>query len=155
AALLGGAARAVALDDEQFGSRRIALLAVRQLAGKGGYVERALLAREFAGLARGLARGRRLDDFADEDLRLRRMLRQPVLQRLVDDVLDHRTHLGGDELVLGLRGEFRIRHLAGEDGGEAFAAIVAGQRDPLLLHHAALFRIAGDLAGERAAKARE
>src|ERR1700751_5171884 len=79
AALLGGAARAVAFDDEQFGSRRIALLAVGQLAGKGGHVERALLAREFARFARGLARSRRLDDLADDDPRLRRMLLQPIL----------------------------------------------------------------------------
>ena len=27
------------------------------------------------------------------------------------DAFDHRPHLGGDELVLGLRGEFRIRRL--------------------------------------------
>src|SRR6201987_5224701 len=155
AALLGGAARAVAFDDEQFGSRRIALLAIGQLAGKGGNDERGLLAREFASLARSLASGRRLDDLADDNLRLRWMLLQPVLQRLVDDVLDHRAHLGGDELVFGLRGEFWVRHLAGKDGGEAFAAIIAGQRDPLLLHHAALLRIAGDLPGKRAAEAGE
>ena len=83
------------------------------------------------------------------------MLLEPVLQRLVEQVLDHRAHLGGDQLVLGLRGEFRIRHLAGEHRGEALAAIVAGERDLLLLRAAALLGIAGDLAGERAAEAGE
>ena len=30
---------------------------------------------------------------------------------VVDDAFDHRAHFGGDQLVLGLRGEFRVRHL--------------------------------------------
>ena len=42
AAALGRAAGAVALDDEDFGFRRVALLAVGQLAGQRGDVERAL-----------------------------------------------------------------------------------------------------------------
>src|SRR5262249_8199481 len=54
AALLGGAARAIALDDEQFGLGRIALLAIGELAGQGGDVERTLPARELPRLARGL-----------------------------------------------------------------------------------------------------
>ena len=61
------------------------------------------------------------------------MLLEPVLQSLVDDVLDHRPHFRGDQLVLGLRGEFRIRHLDRQHRGQAFAAIVAGQRDLFLL----------------------
>ena len=42
-----------------------------------------------------------------------------------------------------------------EHGGQAFAAIVAGERDLLLLRDAALFGIAGDLARQRAAEAGE
>ncbi len=155
AALLGRAAGAVALDDEQFGFRGVALLAIGELAGEGRHIERALSARELARLARGLARRRRLDHLADDDPGLRRMLLEPILQRLVDDRLDHRADLGGDELVLGLRGEFRVRHLAREDRREPFAAIIAGERNPLLLRHAALLGIAGDLARERAAEAGE
>src|SRR5258708_6490134 len=155
AALLGRAAGAVALDDEQFGFRGVALLAIGELAGEGRHIERALSARELARLARGLARRRRLDHLADDDPGLRRMLLEPILQRLVDDRLDHRADLGGDELVLGLRGEFRVRHLARGARREPFAAIVAGERNPLLLRHAALLGIAGDLARERAAEAGE
>src|SRR6185295_9462805 len=61
AALLGGAAGRVALDDEQLGFGRIALLAVGELAGQRIHVERALAPREIARLARGLAGGRSLD----------------------------------------------------------------------------------------------
>ena len=48
-------------------------------------------------------------------------------------VLDDRPHLGGDELVLRLRGEFRIRHLDRDDRRQPLAAIVADERDLLPL----------------------
>ena len=152
AALFGAAAGGVALDDEELRLRRVALLAICKLPRQRGDAQRAL-ARHLARLARGLACRRGLDDLVDDDLGFRGMLLEPILQRLVEQVLHHRAHLGGDELVLGLRGEFRIRHLAGQDRGEALAAIVAGERDLLLLRAAALLGIAGDLAGQRAAKA--
>ena len=79
------------------------------------------------------------------------VLLEPGLQRLVEHRFDHRAHLGGDQLVLGLRREFRVGHLAGQHRGEAFAAVVAGQRDLLLLP-GALLGIAGDLAGQRPAE---
>ena len=60
AALLGGAAGGVALDDEEFGLGRIALLAIGKLAGQVGDIERALAARQFARLARRFARARPL-----------------------------------------------------------------------------------------------
>ena len=107
AALLGAAAGAVALDDEQFGFGRIALLAIGELAGQRGDAERAF-ARHFARLARGFARRRRLDHLADDDLGFARMLLEPGLEHVVDDALDRRAHFGGDQLVLGLRREFRI-----------------------------------------------
>src|SRR6202011_5709412 len=56
AALLGRAAGAVALNDEQFAVRRVALLAVGQLARQVGEVERALAPGQVARLARRLAR---------------------------------------------------------------------------------------------------
>ena len=56
AALLGGAACRVALDDEDLGARGVALLAVGELARQAGAVERALAAGELARLAGGLAR---------------------------------------------------------------------------------------------------
>jgi hypothetical protein len=68
AALLGRAAGRIALDDEEFGLGGVALLAIGQLAGQRGDVERALAPRQFARLARGLAGGGGLDDLADDDL---------------------------------------------------------------------------------------
>ena len=99
----------VALDDEQFGLGRIALLAVGELAGQRVDVERALAPRQLARLARGFARGGGLDHLADDVLGFGRMLLEPGGEPVVDDALDHRAHLGGDQLVLGLRRELRVR----------------------------------------------
>ena len=55
AALLGRAAGRIALDQEEFGQRRVPLLAVGELAGQVGDIERALAAGEFARLAGGFA----------------------------------------------------------------------------------------------------
>ena len=115
AALLGRAAGRIALDDEELGLGRIALLAVGELAGQRGHVEGALAAGQLARLARRLARRGGLDDLADDDLRFRRMLLEPGAEGVVDEALDHRPNLGGDQLVLGLRGEFRVGHLDRED----------------------------------------
>ena len=83
------------------------------------------------------------------------MLLEPGLEHVVDDALDHRAHLGGHQLVLGLRRKFRIRHFDREHGGQALAAVVAGERDLFLARDAAGFGIAGDLARQRAAEAGE
>ena len=119
-------------------------------AGQRGNAERAL-AGQFARLAGGFARRGSLDHLADDDFGLGRVLLEPRRQRLVEDVLDHGAHFGGNQLVLGLRREFRIRHFHREHGGEAFAAIVAGQRD--LFFFRVGFGVAVDLAGQRAAEA--
>src|SRR5262249_19405563 len=155
AALLGRAAGGIPLDDEELGFRRIALLAVSELAGQRGDVERAFAARELARLARRLARGRGLDHLADDRLGLRGMLLEPGLESFVDHALDYGPHLGGHELVLGLRGELRVRDLHGEHRGQTLAAVVARERDFVALGDPAYLRIAGDLAGERAAETGE
>ena len=64
AALLGRAAGRVALDDEEFGLGRVLLLAVGELAGQRGDVERGLAAHQVARLARRFAGGGGLDDLA-------------------------------------------------------------------------------------------
>src|SRR5260370_1395046 len=74
AALLGGAAGRVALDDEDLGLGRVALLAVGELARQACDVERALAARQLARFPRRLPRLRRLDHLAADDARLLRML---------------------------------------------------------------------------------
>ena len=153
AALLGGAAGRIALDEEDLGLGRVALLAVGELAGQAGDVERALAPGQLAGLARRLARLRRLDHLADDDARLLRMLLEPLRQQLADEALDDGPHFRGHELVLGLRGEFRVGAFDAQNAGQALAAVVAGQVDLLPLHQPRAFRVADDLAGERAAQA--
>ena len=155
AALLGRAAGRIALDDEEFGLGRIALLAIGELAGQVGDVERALAPRQLARLARRLARQRRLDHLGDDGLGVGGMLLQPLAQQLVDDVLDRRPHLRGDQLVLGLRGEFRVGNLHREHAGQPLAAVVAGEIDLLALGEAGAFGIAGDLPRQRGAEAGE
>src|SRR5690606_11502445 len=104
---LGGAAGRVTLDDEQFGLRRVLLLAIGQLARQRTHGERAF-AGDVARLARRLARRCRLDDLVDHDLAFARVLFQPGAERLVDEAFDHRADFRGNQLVLGLRGKFRI-----------------------------------------------
>ncbi len=66
APLLGGAAGAVALDDEDLAFRRVALLAVGQLAGQGGDIQHALAPGQFARLAGRLARRGRVHHLLDD-----------------------------------------------------------------------------------------
>jgi len=54
--LLSRAARAISLDDENLRQRRIALLAIRELSGQGGYIKGGFAPRQIAGLARGFRR---------------------------------------------------------------------------------------------------
>src|SRR5439155_1363616 len=99
ASLLGGAASRIALNDEELGLGRILLLAIGQFPRKRRDAER-VLADDFARFSRGLARRGGLDHLADDNLGLGRMLLEPGLERIIDDALDHRPDLGGDELVL-------------------------------------------------------
>ena len=133
----------------------IALLAIGELAGKRRDIERALAPRELARLARGFARGCGFDHLRDDRPCFRGMLLEPGAQLLVHQVLDHRPHFGGDELVLGLGGELRVRHLDGEHAGQRLARVIARQLHLLLLGDAAVIGIVVDDAGERAAEARQ
>src|SRR5207302_3700195 len=95
AALLGRAAGGIALDEIELAQRRIALLAVGELAGKPDAVEHALAARELARLARGLARPRRFHDLDADDARVGRLFHEEVGELLSDDLLHYRLHFGG------------------------------------------------------------
>src|SRR5690606_35051830 len=94
AALLGAAAGRVALDDEQFRQRRVLLLAVGELAGQAGDVERALAPGQVAGLARGLAGAGGVDDLAGDGTGLVGVFLQDLLQTCADRALNYRSHLG-------------------------------------------------------------
>ena len=135
AALLGGAAGGITLDDEQFGLRRIAFLTVREFAGQRGDVERALAAGEIARLARGFARGCGFHHLADDGLGFAGMFLKP---RTGECCVQHGFSTTGrtsEDTSLSLvcdenfgSGTFHRKH-----SGEAFAAVVAGQRDLFLL----------------------
>ena len=133
AALLGGAACGVALDDEDLAEAGVFLLAVGELAGQARYVQHALAAGHLAGLARGFAGAGRLDDLGDDDLGFRRLLQQELLELLRHQRFHHALHFRRDQLVLGLAGELGVRQLHRDDGGEALAGVVAGHGDLLFL----------------------
>src|SRR6185436_4969530 len=66
APLLGAAARAVSLDDEELREGGVFLLAVRELSGERRRVERSLAPDELPRLARGLASPRRFHDLLED-----------------------------------------------------------------------------------------
>ena len=128
AALLGRAAGRLALDDVDLALRRIALLAVGELAGQRHVVERALAAHEVARLARRFARERRVDRLRDDPLGDGRVLLEERAQPVVDDALDDALDLGVAELGLRLAFELRLRNLHRDDRRHAFADVVAASR---------------------------
>ncbi len=66
AALCRGAACRFAFDEEQFTARRIALLAVAQLARQAAGIERALAPSQIAGFSGRFTRARGVDRLADD-----------------------------------------------------------------------------------------
>ena len=153
AALLGGAAGGVALDDEDLGERGIAHGAVGELAGQRGVLERRLAAREVAGLAGGVTRAGGVDRLADRLARLGRVLLEELGEPLVDRGLDEALDGRVAELGLGLALELRVGDLHRDDRGEALAHVLALEVRILLLQLADLARVRVDGAGQRRAEA--
>ncbi|SVK46639.1 Uncharacterised protein [Acinetobacter baumannii] len=149
APLLGRAARGVPFHQVQFGQRRIAFLAVRQLARQAGQIQRAFAAGHLTRFTRRFARARRVDDFANHDFRVARILHQVIHQLLVHQRFNRGFHLGRDQLVLGLRRELRIRHLHRHHGDQAFTRVIAGGADFGLLAVAFLLHVAVQRTGHR------
>jgi hypothetical protein len=141
AALLGGAAGGVTLDDVHLAQGRVLFLAVRQLARQAEAVQHALAARHVARLARGLAGSGGFDDLAGDDLGIERLFLEVVGQLLRHDFLDGGPGFGRHQLHLGLRGELRIRHLHREHAGQAFAHVIAGDLDLGLLGDLVFFDV--------------
>ena len=150
--LFGGTAGAVTLNQEDFAERRIALLAVGQLARQVGDIERPLAAGQLTRLAGSFAGRGGFVCLGNDLLAVLRMLLEPLLQTLAKDRLDHRPDLGGDQLVLGLGGEFRIRNLHGQHAGQTLAGIVAAELGLFLLRDPAFLRIGIDGPGHGAAE---
>ena len=110
---------------------------------------------QLAGLACRFARRGRFNDLADNDFGFLRVDFEPVLQSLVDDVFDDRPYFRGNKLVLGLRRELRIGHLAGKNGGQALTAIVACECNLFLARGPGGFRVLSDLTRQRATESGE
>ncbi|MPM16070.1 hypothetical protein SDC9_62444 [bioreactor metagenome] len=155
AALLGGAAGGVTLDDVDFAERRVFFLAVGQFAGQAHAVEHAFAARHFAGLTGGFAGAGGFHDLAAQHLGVVGLFFEVVGQGLGDDVFHGRAHFRADELVLGLAGELGLGHLYREHAAQAFAHVVARDLDLGLLGEFVLLDVFADHAGHRRAQAGE
>ena len=151
-ALLGGPAGRVTLDEEQLGDIGVARLAVGELAGQRVDIQPPLLPRQFTRLTGGFAGGGGLTDLLHDAAGFLRVLFEPALEFFVHHALDHRPDFGGNQLILGLRGEFRVRHLDRQHTGQALARIVAGQRDLFLFRDPGLVGVAVDLPGQGTAE---
>ena len=80
AALLGGTAGGITLDDEKLGLRRVFFLAIRQFAGQSRNIQRALAPGHFAGLAGRLARPRGIDNLGGDGPGFVWILEQVILE---------------------------------------------------------------------------
>ncbi len=88
-----------------------------------------------------------------DDLRVGGILEQELGELRRDDLLHDRLHLGGHELVLGLRRELGLRHLHRQHAAEAFAHVVAGGLDLRLLGDLFLLDVVVERARHRLAQA--
>src|SRR5262249_50408737 len=145
--LLRGTAGRVALDYEELGLRRVALLAVGELAGEAVVGERALAPREIARLARSRARARGVLDLRDQRAGDGGILFEIIAELLVDDVLHEPAHVGRAELGLGLAFELGLRELHRDHRSEALARVVARKRLAVLA--LAVLHLRRDVAVER------
>ena len=125
ARLLGAAAGRVALDDEQFGAFGGGVGAVGELAGQAQLLHRGL-ARDFLFGAAAQPLVGALDDEIQQLVGLQRIARQPVVERVLDRLLDDALGFGGGEAILGLALEFRLAHEHREHHGGAHHDVFRG-----------------------------
>src|SRR5581483_6033827 len=148
----GRAAGRVALDEVELRERRIAHLAVGELARQRRAFEGALAPRQLARLPRCEPRAHRRDRLVDDGPRLGRILLEELVEALVDGLADEPLDPGIPELRLRLPLELRHPQLHGDDRCEALADVLALER-LVLLEQAELLRAVVQGARERAAEA--
>ena len=151
-ALFGRAAGGVTLHNVEFGERRVFLLAVGEFAGQTGDIQRPFAACHFARLASRFTGTGSVDHLADNSLGLTRLFQQVITKVLVHFLLDRSFHLGRNQLVLGLRGEFGVRHFNRNNRGQTFTGIVTGGVDLKLFQQTFLLDVAVQTAGEGTAE---
>ena len=141
APLLGRAPGGVALHQIDFRLGGVLFLAVGQFAGQSGDIERALAARHLARFSRCLTGTGRVDDLGGDGLGVRRVLLEKLLQLFGQARFDDALHLGGDELLLRLRRELRVRHLDRDDRRQPFPHVITGGADLVLLQYSLFFEV--------------
>ena len=151
APLFRRAACGVALDNEQFRVRRIAVGTIGQLAGQATARKRAF-AHRFPRLARRLARPRGEQAFLDHLFRDGRIGVEMGHQTVVNDRCDDAVDLRVDELHLRLRLEARVGQLDAQDADQAFPDVIPGNRRVFFLQQIVLLRILVDGAGQGGAE---
>ena len=155
AALLGGAACGITLDEVDLGLLRIFDGAVGELARQARHLEGVLAARELACLAGGFARTGGHDGLLDDALRDGRVLVEVLGEALRDDRVDDAADLGVAELRLRLALKLRLADLEADDTGQALAHIVAREVGVLVLEDALLAREVIGCARQRELEAGE
>ena len=124
-ACLARAAGAVAFDDENLGAFRRGRGAVGKLAGQAQFAHRGL-ARDVLFLAAAQALFGALDDEIEQLVGLQRIAGEPVIERILDRLLDDALRFGGGEAVLGLALEFRLADEHRQHAAGAGHHVVAG-----------------------------
>ena len=133
--LLGRAAGAVALDQEQLRFGGVLLGAIVELAGQRRDAHHRFAAR-LARFARRFARGGGVDHFLDDHPGVRRILLQPFGELVGDQAFQRLADFGRDQFILGLRAELGVGQLDRDDRGQALAHVLAGQIDLFALQGA-------------------
>ena len=151
ARLLGRAAGAIALDDENLRAFGGAVGAVGELAGQAQLSHRAL-ARDVLFLAAADALLGALDHEVEQLVGLQRIAGEPMVERVLDRLLDDLLRFGGGEPILGLALEFRLADEHREHGAGADHDVVRGDRGGALALADALGVILQP-AGQRRAQA--
>ena len=155
AALLRRAAGRVALDDVELGLRRIALLAVRELARKREAVERALADDEVARLAGRLSGPGGSEALLDDPPAIARVLLEVLRDPIRDRRFDLALHVGVAELRLGLALELGFDELDADHGGQALANVLAREVGVVVLEDSGPSGVLVQDAGQRGAEARQ
>ena len=151
ARLLRRAAGGIALDDENLRAFGRAVGAVGELPRQAELAHRGL-ARDVLFLAAADALLGALDHEVEELVGLRRIAGEPVIERVLDRLLDDPLRFGGGEPVLGLTLEFRLADEHREHGGGARHHVVRGDGGGALALTDAL-GVVLQPAGERGAQA--
>ena len=155
ASLLRRAARGISLHEVQLRQGRVLFLAIRELAGQPGDVQRALAPCHLPRLARRFPRPGGVEHLADDRLRLARVFQQVFGEPRRHGLFHRGFHLRGNQLVLGLGGELRIGHLHRDDGREALAGIISRGVDLGLARQALLLDVVVQAAGQGSPEARQ